>query len=229
MKFQSFSFRLRTLLVSGLVIVSFLGYPCLAQEAEADSITTAFRKGRWLTGLSGNISSGSSRLDTISNRTFTNQYAFDFSTGKFFKDRWLLGGILQMNRTNSRQFIEFENESLLIAPVISYYSSDSPVGSVFFLLAPGYARFREKTAVVILGTPSQAELSGGGFGLFAQLGYSYVLHDRIVFDLGLGLNGIWATGKREEETGQTRRKVKVENGNILFSFGFNVLLGEFFF
>ncbi len=203
--------------------------PGFGQESETDSVMTAFRKGRWLTGLEGSISSGSAKFDTVSNRSFSNQYSFNFTTGKFFKDRWLLGGVFELQRDNSRQFVEIESETLLVAPLLSYYLSDNKLGSLFFSVAPGYARFREKTVQVVLSNPSQEELKGGGFGVLVQLGYSYVLHDRIVFDLGLGLNGIWANARRKLDDGQTGEKIKISNGNILFSFGFNVLLDEFFF
>jgi hypothetical protein len=211
-----------------LLIIVINASSLTAQERE-DSVTTPFRKGRWLTGLSGGISSSSTKLDTASARAFGNQYAFDFSTGKFFKDRWLLGGIFRMQRNNSRQFVELESESLLVAPLISYYLSDNSQGSVFFAIAPGYARFREKTVVIISGSPSQEILEGGGFGLFAQLGYSYVLADRVVFDLGLGLNSTWVNAKREIDGGKSANKADIHIGTVIFSFGFNVILDEFFF
>ncbi len=194
-----------------------------------DSITTPFRKGRWLSGLSGSISSGSTKIDTSSTKAFTNQYSFDFATGKFFKDRWLLGGIFQMHRDNSRQFVDLESETVLIAPQLSYYLSDNPHGSVFLSLALGYASFREKTVVLINGMPSQETLKGDGFGLIAQFGYSYVLHDRIAFDLGLTLNEIWGNAERELDGGLTNTKLAISTGNLLFTFGFKVILGEFFF
>jgi hypothetical protein len=200
-----------------------------AQQEEADSTGTPFRKGRWLTGLSGGISSSSTRLDTASNRAFGNQYAFDFSTGKFFKDRWLTGGIFRMERDNSRQFVDLESESLLIAPLLSYYISESNQGSIFFLVAPGYARFKEKTVVLIAGTPSQEILEGGGFGLVAQLGYSYVLQDHIVFDLKLGLTNTWINGRRVVDGTRSSRKTDIHIGSVIFSFGFNVVLDQFFF
>ncbi len=107
-----------------------------AQEVSEDSLTTPFREGRWLTGLSGGISSGSTSFDTASTNAFTNQYSFDFTTGKFFKDRWLLGGVFKMQRENSRQFVDLESESLLLAPMLSYYLSNNKQGSIFFLIAP---------------------------------------------------------------------------------------------
>lgn len=212
-----------------LVAITLIATPAFSQDFNEDSLTTPFREGRWLTGLSGGITSGSTSFDTASTRAFTNQYSFDFATGKFFKDRWLLGGIFKMQRENSRQFVDLESESLLVAPLLSYYLSNNKQGSIFFLIAPGYARFREKTVVLVAGTPSEETLKGGGFGLFVQAGYSYVLHDRIAFDLGLGLNSTWANAKRELEPGRANNKVNIHTGNLLFSFGFNVILDEFFF
>lgn len=212
-----------------LVIFTLSIIPSFSQDMREDSITTPFRKGRWLTGLSGSISSGSTKFDTASTRAFTNQYSFNFTTGKFIKDQWLLGGIFKMQRNNSRQFVDLESESLLIAPLLSYYLSNHTQGSIFFSIAPGYAIFREKTVVLVGGVPSQEILNGGGFGLFVQFGYSYVLHDRIAFDLGLGLNSAWANAKRELEPGKAGNKVNIHTGTLLFSFGFNVILDEFFF
>jgi len=219
-----------TVITSLLLVAVTLGIStAYSQDISEDSITTPFRKGRWLSGLSGSISSGSTSFDTASTRAFTNQYSFDFSTGKFFKNRWLMGGLFKMTRINSKQFVDLESESLLIAPMLSYYLSKNKQGSIFFRVAPGYTRFREKTVVLIGGAPSHETLKGGGFGLFVQFGYSYVLHDRIIFDLGLGLNSAWANAEREFESGRTVNKVNIHTGTLLFSFGFNVILDEFFF
>ena len=212
-----------------LLLIYIQAGPAFAQQAESDSTVSAFRKGRWVTGLSGGISSSSTKLDTASQRAFGNQYAFDFRTGKFFRDQWLIGGIFRMQRDNSRQFVEIESESLLAAPLISFYLSENPQGSIFFAVAPGYSRFKEKTVVLVAGTPSQEVLEGGGFGLLTQLGYSYVLHDRIVFDLVLGLNNTWINGKRAIDSSQSSRKADIHIGTVIFSFGFNVVLDQFFF
>ena len=223
------STRLLRISVLFLVAITLSTIPAYSQNNIEDSVTTPFRKGRWLTGLSGGISSGSTKFDTASTQAFTNQYSFDFSTGKFFKDRWLLGGIVKMQRDNSRQFVDLESESLLIAPILSYYISNIPQGSIFFSIAPGYARFIEKTVVLINGMPSQEKLKGGGIGLFVQLGYSYVLRDNIAFDLGLGLTTLWANAEQELEPGISGNKANITTSNLLFSFGFNVILDEFFF
>ena len=212
-----------------ILVLTLATMPCSAQETEADSIQTPFRKGRWLSGLSGSISSSSTKLDTVSQRSFGNQYAFDFSTGKFIKDRWLLGGIFRMQRDNSQQFVDLESESLLLAPIASYYLTDNSQGSIYFSIAPGYARFREKTVFLIAGSPSQEVLEGGGFGLFTLVGYSFVLGDRVVFDLGLALNNTWVSASREIDGGRSTNKVDIHVGTVLFSFGFNIILDEFFF
>ena len=215
-----------TFLLLALLLCSTLAF---SQSQESDSVSTAFRKGRWLTGLSGGISSSSTKLDTASQRAFGNQYAFDFSTGKFFKDQWLLGGLFKIQRDNSQQFVELESETLLVAPLLSYYLTNNKQGSLFFSIAPGYSRFREKTVIIVAGDPSQEELTGGGFGLFTQLGYSFVLHDRVVFDLGLGLNNNWIRATRKIDGRNNGRKADITIGTVLFSFGFNVILDEFFF
>ena len=211
------------------ILVTFVLTSTSYGQQEADSVSSPFLKGKWLTGLAGSISSSSSKLDTISaTRAFTNQYAFNFSTGKFFKDRWLLGIALRMQRDNSRQFVDLESESLLFAPLISRYISGSSQGSIFIMVAPGYARFREKTVVVLNGSTTQEILKGDGLGLLTQLGYSFVLGELVVFDLGLGVNASWIKADRESQP-DLIEKLKINRGDLIFSFGFNVILDEFFF
>ena len=83
--------------------------------------------------------------------------------------------------------------------------------------------------MIVAGTPSQELLKGKGFGLLLNMGYTYVLHDRIGFNMGLGLRSTWANAEREIDQGRTMNKLNVFTGNLAFTFGFNVILDEFFF
>ena len=196
----------------------------LAQSSTQDEVTTPFRKGRWLTGLSGSISSTSTRLDTVQGTNFANQYALELSTGRFFKDRWLAGLTFRAERNSSEEFVVRDSESLFIGPLISHYFSDSKLGSVFILFSPGFTRFRDKTAIEQNGVVTQELIKGQGFGMLLNLGYSYVVHDRIAFDLGLSVSSNWINGRRESEPTGENRKENFRVGGIAFSFGFNVLL-----
>lgn len=199
------------------------------QLNDKDSLHTAFRKGRWLTGLEGSIGSNTNKVSSSSEKTFTNEFGLELSTGRFIKDRLLLGGSLSADKSNVSGSIERTTESVFIGPFLSYYLSPSNLGSLFATISPGYVRYRDETVFTNLAEPLEQQLEGGGFGTLFGFGYSYVIHDRIVFDIGFNLNLFWiAVDEQSEPPGITNSET-ISTSNITFSFGFNVLLDEFFF
>ena len=216
-----------TLLLAILLLAATVTY---AQEVEEDSVVTPFRKGRWLTGLSGSISSsGTTELDTAGGNDFNNAFGLEISTGKFFKDRWLVGVIFQAERSSSQQFLVRESESLFVGPVLSYYFSKSEHGSIFFTISPGYVRFREETRIDQSGTITQELVDGQGIGSLYSVGYSYVIHDRVALDFGFNVTSFWIDADRESQPSGERGGENFNLNNISFSFGFNVLLDSFSF
>ena len=126
-----------------LILILICGSTALlsAQDSiPSDSVTTPFRKGRWLTGISGGISS--SRVDIRSEdaESSSNEYNFNILGGNFVEDRWLVGGIIQMDRSDAEGLSDLTTESLFLGPLASRYLSDSDRGSIFILVSPGYTR-----------------------------------------------------------------------------------------
>ena len=123
----------------------------LCAQSEEDSVTTntPFREGRWITGLSGSISSGSSSLDTVGSGVTRNQYTIDFRTGKFIKDRILLGGILGLTRSSTEEFTKRTLETLYIGPFATWYLTDGEQGSLFVSGSGGFVNFRDESVMVI--------------------------------------------------------------------------------
>jgi hypothetical protein len=183
----------RICIVIGVLIgILSLGNPVIAQE-EKDSldITTPFRKGRWLTGLSGSISSGANSLDTIGSGVTRNQYAIDLRTGKFLKDRLLLGGLVLLSRSSTKEFTKRTLETLYIGPLVTWYLTDDDKGSLFVSGSGGFVNFRDESGFIQSGIPSQILIDGNGAGILLRFGYSYVLHDRVAFDLSLNFTNSW--------------------------------------
>ncbi len=195
-----------------------------SQDADTNSISTPFRKGRWLTGLSGTISSNTSSLDSASNGLISNRYNLQLTTGIFVRDRWLVGLSFSAEKNGSKQFVERESEFLFIGPISSYYFLKGATGSIFGSFSPGFVLIRDRTAIDQGGMITQEILTGQGFGVIAQLGYSFVIHDRITFDMGMSVSSSWINATRESEPGGTRTIENFQQGNVAFSFGFNVLL-----
>ena len=206
-------------------LVIFLVVHSNAQDSiVADSMKTPFRKGRWLTGITGSINSDRNETKSTDEVTTSNEYAINIVGGNFFKERWLVGGIVQADRSNADGITNINTETLFVGPLLVHYFSDSPRGSLFLSGAPGYTRYRNVVSFTD-GLIETGEISeGSGFAFIINLGYSYVVFDRIAFDIGFGLSQFWVDVDRElqPEGIITSDNVKIRNYNL--SFGFRVLL-----
>ena len=71
------------------VIVFAMLFPLLGQSQTInngnDTLDTPFRKGRWLTGLSGSISSNSTEVRGSDEKTTTNEFGLNISTGTVYQ------------------------------------------------------------------------------------------------------------------------------------------------
>ena len=194
-----------------------------------DTTGTPFKKGIWLTGIAGSISSGTALTDTTAQRIYNNSYGINLSTGRFFKDRWAAGMIFTASRQSNKQFVVRESESLFIGPLVQHYLSESETGSIFFTFSPGFSSFRERIELERNGITQERKASGSGFGILAGIGYSYVMHRRIAFDLRLNISNAWINATSEIQPAGSTTTENIQIGDISFSFGFNVLLDSFFF
>ncbi len=210
-----------------LILLIFISTACLAQESDSAVAETPFRKGRWITGLNGRISSGTTEFDSLKIRS--NSYAISIGTGRIFKDRWLAGLLLEAGRENAEDFNSRESEFLFVGPAVTRYFSKSAQGSVYLLLSPGYARTRESNEFEINGIVDEQEVIGSGFGLVSTLGYSYVMNDQIGFNIGLTLTNFWIDATRTSALSNVRTSESLKVGELSFTFGFSVILDDFFF
>ncbi len=203
----------------------------LFSQAEKDTVTdhTPFRKGRWITGLSGSISSGANSLDESRSGVTRNQYAIDFRTGKFIKDRLLVGGLVSFSRNDSEEFAKRTLETLYAGPLVSWYLTDGEQGSLFLSGSGGYVNFRDESSFLESENPTGVLIDGNGFGLFLGFGYSYVLHDRVVFGLSLNYQNSWLSAEIIENPSNNRSQEQFIIADLSFSFGFSVILDKFFF
>ena len=209
----------KRILFASSLFWSMILFPSLttyAQQTQQDSTSTPFRKGRWLTGLAGSISSTTSVLGSAGGSDFTSQYSFDISNGKFVSDRWLVGVLFFANRDNSEGLVSRESETLFIGPSIAHYLSNLEYGSVFVKVAPGYAQFRERVSTVQNGSTTQNRVEGSGIGGALSLGYSYVIHDRIAFDLGVNINTFWIGAERSVDPDGLRSDETINVSDIAF-------------
>ena len=201
----------------------------LQTDNDSLAITTPFRKGRWITGLNGTISSGSNSLDNSASGVTRNQYAIDFRTGKLVKDRLLVGGVLSFSRSNSDEFLKRTLESLFAGPLTTWYLTDGEQGSLFLSGAAGYVSFRDESALDQSNNPPAILIDGDGFGILVGFGYSYVLHDRVAFGMSLNFENSWLSASVLETPENISRQENFIVADLSFSFGFSVILDKFFF
>ncbi len=212
----------------GLCTGSLYGQETTA-ATQSDSLTTPFRKDRWLTGLSGTISYTNNRAQDSEEESIASQFGIDISTGKFIADRWLLGGILNLTRTSSDGAFERAAESFYIGPFVNYYLSSNSRGSLFATLSVGYALYREESTLVTPVNSRVLILEGGGIGLLAGFGYSYALSDKVIFDIGFEVDTFWIDTQREGGAIEGTISQDIILRSTAFKFGFDVILDEFFF
>jgi|GEM_PF-1469504 len=192
-----------------------------------DSTLTPFRKGRWLTSLSGSISSTSNELKSTKNKTISNEFGINLSTGKFFKERWLLGLTFQANKQEAKGNLNNTGEILYIGPQIARYFSKTKDGSLFLNVSPGFVLYRRLTSINEI-PDFRDESDGSGFGTLVSLGYSYVIRDLISFNIGFNLQYGWIDVNTVDINGMMDSD-NITISNVSFTFGFGVILDDFFF
>ena len=225
-KFNSLILRM---LFSLTLCVAFSVQLYSQNTQSTDSITTPFRKGKWLSGLSGSFSSNTLKLESSDELFSSNSYGIEIFTGTFFRDRWFLGFNVFAISSSGAGLIERESETMLIGPSVSHYFLKEPYGSLYVSVLPGYIRIREEGSVLVGEDVLSQNAKGPGFATRVRLGYSYVISRRIVLDVGVGTNLSWLDLTYSSDIESINRKESIFSNATFFSFGFNVLLDEFFF
>jgi hypothetical protein len=217
-----------------LICAGCFTYSGVAQDLDAnnlakDSLLTPFRKGRWLSGLNGSFSSFTLKVQSTENLVSTNAYGLGIFTGTFFKDRWFAGLSIFAESATGRGLIDRESESLLVGPLASYYFLKEPYGSLYLSVLPGYLRIRESGSFELEDQIVQETSEGPGFAARIRLGFAYVISDRIVLDVGVGSTFAWLDTEFTSSIRDNSLNESIFSNTTFFSFGFNVLLDEFFF
>lgn len=207
----------------GLLAVS--NTKSMAQDVEKDSVETAFRKGRWLSGFAGSISSGSTKNTSADNKTVSNRYRIEVSSGRFIKDRFNLGFNINLERENIEEESVRTSEDFFIGPKGTYYFSKSKVGSLFVSFTPGFIIYRDKTILFQDSNYIENINKGSGFGTMSTLGYSYVIYDLVAFDLGLNWSAYRINITQSTSVDEIKNNTNFILNDLTFSFGFKIFLG----
>lgn len=182
-----------------------------------------------MTGLNGSFSSNTIEIGSADGLASTNQYGLEISTGWFFRDRWFLAANVNAQRGSGGGFIERDFETFLIGASVTYYFLKDHFGSLYLSALPGYVRLRDETRFERTDEILAETVEGPGFGLNLRLGYSYVINDIIVLDVGLDNGFAWLDVEVASDIDGLQLEQSIFNNSTTFSFGFKVILDEFFF
>ena len=185
-----------------------------------------FRKGRVLLGASVYISSDGVRYDTASysNQRVTNDFNFEFKSGYFVLDKFLVGGFFRIKRLSSSDLINKELETLQVGPFLRYYLSPNSHGGVFLHMALSYAMVRDELKFTIGNNQVDRVVKGDGFGTGLGVGYSYSPFDRMSLDMSVSYSLIF--GRANITNNLTQQNVFEDfiYTQILFGLGVYVIL-----
>lgn len=201
----------------------------LSYSQKQEFSQTAFKKGRWLTGLSGTINSTTTNRGNDDLKTTSNNFGINIESGKFIRDRFLIGGRFQTNKNSTNGSLEGSTETIFIGPFSNYYFSDSTTGSLFVTTSLGYVRYKDKIQLQQADLLVQEFGEGSGLGALVGFGYSYTINNSVAFDLGINVDLYWVNIEQKSLPIETITNTKITSNDISFSFGFNVILDDFFF
>lgn len=200
-------------------------------KAQNDTLISPFAKGKFMTGLSGNISSGGVReIGTgFASSVFENKYAINTQSGVFVKDRWSLGLSFTISRINNSDVFNLSSEILALGPFTRYYLSDYHKGSVFIELTLFYANLFEESKLDDPNLNIHSILRGKGIGIKPAFGFTYAFTKTVGFDMGLELSLSVLNATLSDLINETEEKESIFSENVAFRFGFIILINEFFF
>ena len=212
-----------------LLLFLFFLLPTYCQESDPAGDNTpdnSYRAGRWITGISGTINSsnlgrGFSERDTSS---FSNGHLVNLQVGYLIKDQFPVGLFVSSRSQSSFERFERDSENLSIGLWSRYYFIPGNA-SLYPELALFYTHFFNRNLLISETTTGiDTSIDGDGYGAALGLGFSYVLEDVLVFDIGLNYNFFRIRGDLIDKIQETATKKSFSAQEVNFSFGFKVLI-----
>lgn len=196
-----------------------------AQSAKDSTELSSFRKGRNLVGLGGSISSSnlSNARASNDNSQLGNLYRFDIRLGKFVANKNLLGLLFSASRTQMIGYINNTAEFLSIGPWYRLHIGNDPNIAFYIQSSLLYSNYYgSSTGVKSLLTVDES-LDVAGINGALGIGLSYVMGDRVSFDVGFEYSQARYWGTVSDNSLGTFEDVVIDRSGFVFSFGFSVL------
>jgi hypothetical protein len=216
-----------------ILIILFPYCPVLSQDgvAQKDTVELPYRKGPWLTGLSGNLSS--LNIESFGQQKgdfkLSNEYDFSVNSGKFIADKLALGLTFSASRDDSKSITHNVSETFSIGPFLRYYLSKNPSGSMYFSVGFLYGQLVESIRYSSPSFELDSEIFGRGPGGLVGIGYTHFLTPNIGLDVIVRYDFIRIKADFLDKTTNTRSSENLDVVRSFFGFGFIIIIPQFVF
>jgi hypothetical protein len=198
----------------------------LLAQTGSDSIElSSFRKGRNLVGLSGSISSSyiNNASAATDNSQLGNIYRFDIRLGKFVANKNVVGLLFIASRAQMIGYINNKAEILGIGPWYRLYLGKEPNIAFYLQTDILYSNYYGESVGVQGFVTIDEYLDVAGIRASLGIGLSYVMGDRVSFDVGFEYSQARYWGVISDNSLDQQHDIVLDRGGFVFSFGFNVL------
>jgi len=212
--------------ISGLIfLIVILNSGVIAQSGNDSTVLSSFRKGRNLVGLGGSISSSylTSANTSNDNSQLGNLYRFDIRLGKFVANKNMMGMVFTASRTQMIGYINNIAEMMGIGPWYRLYLGKEPNIAFFLQTDLLYSNYHGESFGVQSFVSIDEILDVAGIRGSLGVGISYVMGDRVAFDVGFEYNQARYWGVVNDNVLDVQQDIVLDRGGFVFSFGFNVL------
>lgn len=210
------------------IILLLLSNGITAQD-DADSVSnTAFRKGRNLVGIGGSVSSSSMDRSQITNNPSEvgNNYSFNVILGRFVANKNIVGLAFDASRIHLVGYVESKAEMLNVGPWYRLYLGKHPNLSFYLQSRFQYSSYFGNSSGVHSLFTIDEEVRASGINGSIGLGISYVMVDRISFEVGCDYHQGRFWGTLSDKVLSTDKDIVLDRSKFVFSFGFVVLFGK---
>ena len=181
-----------------------------------------------MVGLNGFLTSSNTNLSGNNGLSdnFSNNFFYNLNGSYFLRDRLSIGMFMGITRSSSEELLIRETEGFILGPGIRYYVSKNREGSLYFQGSVFYARFYDRSAILNIPEPIDNILRGKGIGGSLGLGYSYVIKDLVILEIGFSNNFSRLNGETTNQRTNTVTKQNFSQYELIFDFGLAILIGN---
>lgn len=218
---------MKKLVILGILLIWFSTSTGFSQDS-VKVIQTPFTKGRSLVAMGGSINSGTSdRIGLVTDsKKFINQYSFDINLSKVVARNFIIGLKFSTERTETEQIVDSQSEMLTLGPVTRVYLATNYSGGFFLQGGLLFVNYFERNTLFGNFQVIDESIEGLGYAGFIGLGYTYVMHNRVGFEVGFNYRISTIYAEFFDHIGPVSDFQTFTRADIMFNFGFIILFNK---